>query len=652
MSISFTCKPVNATVTLKDGTKRQEKRWKCTNPATGLSWFAGPEYRYLGKLASDLDLEVGKLEKPAGDFEKPGGWGSTDRNPGNWRAITMKDDPQLFKVVDGSNINVAHRFPTLELAQQYIEWAKQEYQGQEPDLPPSPTDQTPIPPPPPPPPPAPAGGETIATKDGVRVPGPVRLKGGWKYEVREDWRDGGARFNIPAAGVNLVMVGYFKADSDGGDEVSGKVLGGRHTGSPGEPDANMGTIYDLGSPVGGGKPRMRAEGPHPDYTDTLDNYEFAGNAQSIVGKYKGFCLIVRQETGGVRLTWYQDQGDNETKPANQWVKIYEYFDDGNKIKGIGNASYFPLRNLDHCKGTEQNTWRIDETPGLAQKWIAISEIEPGLVAPPGPTPAPTPIPEPPAPSPTPTPPPSPTTGQLFNLLAMYQDAERFDPAGATVTKNSDGSITLEKGTLRAQCFAEGNTLTSEDKCQARIREYCNKMAELQTRGYWDTPADFRNNLSIKGKVTIEKIKDGGSFTIELNSIDHETDDCLNVGGTGYHFTLESDDGKFNHEKEQYHAQYDKKSPEGPSSGSAVGRAIEFEHRIYEDSTPEKNVCLETYFDGSLVKRTVDKNDWGSDMKTVDSSFAAGQAIRWGSPIIILKANDAKLRFHEFTVSAL
>jgi hypothetical protein len=237
-----------------------------------------------------------------------------------------------------------------------------------PEVPESPTTEPKIP--------LPAEPDSPATKDGAKPPIPVKLKGAYKYDVREDWRDGGARFNLPAAGTSLISFGYFKASKDGKDEVSFKPLGGQHTGDgKNDKKGRMGTIYDLGAAVGGGRVRMRAEGPHPDYTDTLDNYEFAGSCQSIVGKRKGFCCVVIQESEGVRILYFQDQGDNETKPANQWVKIYEYFDDGNKIKGIAAADLFPIRDLDHAQGTEQNTWRIDETPGLTQKWIAIAEIE-------------------------------------------------------------------------------------------------------------------------------------------------------------------------------------------------------------------------------------------------------------------------------------
>lgn len=314
----------------------------------------------------DVLNEHGEIKpKPSEGFVKPGGWGASD-DPTSWKLTNMRDKPALFKVTDSAGKNVATDFSSKQTAQQYIDYHKSIYDEEKPE----PEEPEPEPEPEQP---TPEGSST--TKDGVIVP--VAIKGAWKYTVKEDWRDGGARFNMPGAGTSNVMVGYFTATEDGGDEVSAKDLMGRHTGSAGDPESYMGCGYDLGCPVGGGKPRMRAECPHPKYTSTLKDTEFVGNALSFVGKWRGMMLVCQQESTGVRLVWYQDQGDNETKPANKWVKIYEYLDDG-KIKKLSGGGFegdiFPIKNLDHTKGTAQCVWRIDETPGLKQKWLAVAEI--------------------------------------------------------------------------------------------------------------------------------------------------------------------------------------------------------------------------------------------------------------------------------------
>ncbi len=309
---------------------------------------------------------------PSEGFVKEGGWGG-DKNPHKWKIVNMKDRPVLFKIIDEAGKNVATDFTTNQTAQYYIDYHKYVWQGETEPEGPGPGPEEPEPEPKPE---EPQEGASI-TKDFVQVP--VQVLGEFDYDVREDWRDGGARFNMKGPNsTSLVTVGYFIADKDGGDEVSSKVLMGRHTGEPGEPDSYMGGGYDLGISVNGKKPRMRAENPHPKYTDTLTSPVVAKDGLSFVGKWRGMMTIVTQEKEGVRIEWFQDQGDNETKPANSWIKLYEYFDTGQiaKIKKAGfEGKLFPIRDLKHTKGTNQTVWRIDETPGLKQKWLAVARIK-------------------------------------------------------------------------------------------------------------------------------------------------------------------------------------------------------------------------------------------------------------------------------------
>ncbi|MGH9987984.1 MAG: hypothetical protein ACRD8W_28935, partial [Nitrososphaeraceae archaeon] len=213
-----------------------------------------------------------------------------------------------------------------------------------------------------PPNPPPGGGST--TRDGVTVP--FKIKGQWDYEYETDERDGGARYNMNAAGTSLVMVGYFRS-SGGSDDVAMKILGGAHTDSA----PYDGCVYDPAIAVNSGQPRLRAECPHPDYTGNLD-LDFKQQGVSIHNRWVGFMAVALQEQAGVRIQVYQDQGNNDNQPANQWVKVLEFFDDGTKVSGIKGADRFPLREL---PDTAQNTFRIDETPGLQEKWLAIAEID-------------------------------------------------------------------------------------------------------------------------------------------------------------------------------------------------------------------------------------------------------------------------------------
>src|SRR5215208_1629683 len=66
-----------------------------------------------------------EIEKPEGDYEKKegsvdGGWGANP-DPAGWQIQKMKDNPKLWKITDAKNINVAHKFPTQEVAQQYVD---------------------------------------------------------------------------------------------------------------------------------------------------------------------------------------------------------------------------------------------------------------------------------------------------------------------------------------------------------------------------------------------------------------------------------------------------------------------------------------------------------------------------------------------------
>jgi hypothetical protein len=202
------------------------------------------------------------------------------------------------------------------------------------------------------------------TKDGVTVP--FKIKGEWDYEYETDERDGGARYNMNAAGTSLVMIGYFTM-SGGDDDVAAKLLGGRHTDSA----PYDGCVYDPAIQTDNGQPRLRAECPHPDYTGNLD-LDFSKQGISYHGKWVGTMAAAIQEQNGVRIQLFQDQGDNEVRPANQWVKVLEFFDDGTKVSGIEGADRFPIREL---PASAQNTWRIDESPGLQEKWLAIAEID-------------------------------------------------------------------------------------------------------------------------------------------------------------------------------------------------------------------------------------------------------------------------------------
>jgi hypothetical protein len=308
---------------------------------------------------------MSNITKPNDGRVKEGGWGASS-NPSGWRVDTMRDDQTLFKVVDdNTGKNVADRFTERANAQQFIDYHKfKQEECKNSGTQDEPTTWNYI-------------NEKCTrgfrstgstTRDGVIVP--YKIKGEWKYNVSKDPRDGGARYNMPAAGTSVVMVGYFTMNG-GSDDVSAKLLGGEHS-----DDEYRGTCYDLGIKTNTGKPRLRCECPHPEMSDDLDGI-VNQRGLDFMNKWVGMMAVAIQEPDGVRLRYYQDQGNNDESPANQWKLLYEYFDTGQHKPGDDDfdESKFPLRNLNTAEGTAQNTWRIDHSPGLKEKWLAIAEID-------------------------------------------------------------------------------------------------------------------------------------------------------------------------------------------------------------------------------------------------------------------------------------
>lgn len=316
-----------------------------------------------------LDDHEPPIVKPTEGYIKNDGkgWGA-NQDPSTWEPVPMRDNPALWKVVDDKGVNVATDFTSKITAQGFIDWHRSTDNDDQPDEPDKPEE------PQKPDEPLPTG-ESI-TKDGVKVP--VKIIAPWNYKVSENWRDGGCRFNMPEAGTSLVMVGYFTSTGDTGDEISPKNLMGRHTDDKGKNEHYMGCGYDGGIRVAGGKPRLRVECPHNNYSSALKNFIKSEPALSMVGKWRGYMSIIQQEEKGVRIRYFQDVGDCETKPANDWKLIYEYFDDGSEVGQINDSDLdlemFPIRTLEHTKGTAQNVWRCDETPGLKAKWLGVAPI--------------------------------------------------------------------------------------------------------------------------------------------------------------------------------------------------------------------------------------------------------------------------------------
>ena len=76
-------------------------------------------YYERSEIAKEIAENFKRIQQPQSakspttdpGFVKPGGWGA-NKNPNLWEVTKMKDDPDLWKVVDDESKNVATSFVT------------------------------------------------------------------------------------------------------------------------------------------------------------------------------------------------------------------------------------------------------------------------------------------------------------------------------------------------------------------------------------------------------------------------------------------------------------------------------------------------------------------------------------------------------------
>lgn len=200
-----------------------------------------------------------------------------------------------------------------------------------------------------------------ASKDGVVA---IYATGPKRYDFNENFRDDGKRFdfNVGASAEynDCELIGYFAISNPPDDETSGKMRGGKHS------DGSTPKCYDFGVDCRNGATRLRTEEDHP------NGYESVGSGQSGVGmssKFVGYCFITKNETNGVRCQIYQDAGNNESTPSNNWKLLLDILETD--------------KNWRNLPSDGQQTIRIDGPSGLPSlkwKWIHIAGIKSGDVA--------------------------------------------------------------------------------------------------------------------------------------------------------------------------------------------------------------------------------------------------------------------------------
>lgn len=181
-----------------------------------------------------------------------------------------------------------------------------------------------------------------------------------KKDYNRNFRDDGKRFDFSINSnqyASCELYGYFACDNPPDDECSGKMGGGKHSGS------NQVKCYDMGIDLRNGNSRYRTENPHPDYQSGASG----GKGKPMGSQFIGYLFVKRNLSGAVLLEIWQDTGNNEgATPANQWTKV---------------SSWRVTSPLWQTPGSDhQETIRIDGpngVPNLRFKWLGLREIVSG-----------------------------------------------------------------------------------------------------------------------------------------------------------------------------------------------------------------------------------------------------------------------------------
>jgi hypothetical protein len=224
---------------------------------------------------------------------------------------------------------------------------------------------------------------------------------------------------------------------------------------------------------------------------------------------------------------------------------------------------------------------------------------------------------------------------------------QFDPNGAQISKNSDGSWHLKPGTTRMLAFPKSSGMLS-DQARSNLQTY--DYSELAQIGYWYKPTDWKNTeMTGYFKVTSSSQGDGISFV--TRSARHSNGVHEGCGGSSYHNNIRFD-GTFQFKKEMWHVNYDSLSPTKSGIGSVFNKWVGFKAVVY--NLPDGNVKLESYVDKDAtnnwqkVQELVDSGNWGNDM-THCNAKKPGAQITWGSPMPIFKSTGVTYDFKKFSI---
>jgi hypothetical protein len=240
-------------------------------------------------------------------------------------------------------------------------------------------------------------------------------------------------------------------------------------------------------------------------------------------------------------------------------------------------------------------------------------------------------------------------------------------------QNSDGSWRIEYGKPRIDIHTKDAGILPDkvdqlnNLSEGKIQSW--NFSELKDIGYWYKPSDWKNietTLIFKLLDSSRSKGEDHAISIVTRSISHSQleneykkssdEPKYFCGGSSYHNNI-SNEGKVRMKKEQYHINYEwerYRDIDNLSVGNLYDKIIGFKGIVYNINNTA--VKLETWVDVEnggkgpykKVHEFIDNGDWG-DAMTECGAKTDGQAITWGSPIVIIKANDFEFDIYDIEV---
>jgi hypothetical protein len=239
-------------------------------------------------------------------------------------------------------------------------------------------------------------------------------------------------------------------------------------------------------------------------------------------------------------------------------------------------------------------------------------------------------------------------------------------------QNRDGSWRIDYGRPRIDIHTKDAGILPDkveqlnNLSKGKIQSW--NFSELKDIGYWYKPSDWKNievTLIFKLLDSARSKGEQHSISIVTRSISHSQLDSeykksddepkFFCGGSSYHNNI-SNDGNVRMKKEQYHINYEweRYNDEMKTAGEIYNKIIGFKGIVY--NLNDTAVKLESWVDVEnggkgpykKVHELIDNGNWGDDMTECDAE-TDGQAITWGSPIVILKANDFKFDIYDVEI---